>query len=302
MRFLKIPRADAGSVRAELIAQRLTSIEPLLVERLLAPAQPGEPYSIAKQTVEAGLPRDYPAHERAFVVATIARRRAARALILALDAHLATAPHAVEQAFAESYRAMYMESIVPLYDSTLKGDQVIEHIARSLPPGAHGSVMGIQNIKGTGLDFVYRWVSRDMVERSLKKVEEGTQEERDLGLRELLSHDDYGLLDAREALLRLHAAKTRAPAAGYDAVLARLTEIEKRRAAALTARRADTAGDKLRKFIGKTFDYLDSIRRQRMAKDVLEDVVAGRVSHSSAAITMRDIVARAKGAWMNRRA
>src|SRR5262249_48159292 len=86
-----------------------------------------------------------------------------------------------------------------------------ERIARSIPPGAHGSIMGIQNIKGTGLDFVYRWVSRDVVERSLLKVESGTAQEHDGGLRELLVHDDYGLFDAREAIARLTAARPPRP-------------------------------------------------------------------------------------------
>jgi hypothetical protein len=69
----------------------------------------------------------------------------------------------------------------------------------------------------------------------------------------------------------------------------------------LTASRAETAGDKFRKFIGKTFDYMHSIKRQSQAREVVEDLVAGRISHAAAAIQMRDVVASAKGNWMKRK-
>jgi len=57
--------------------------------------------------------------------------------------------------------------------------------------------MGLQSIKGTGLDFVYRWVSLDLVARALEKVRSPHAEERDAALRELLTHEDWGHIDAR---------------------------------------------------------------------------------------------------------
>ena len=56
--------------------------------------------------------------------------------------------------------------------------------------------------------------------------------------------------------------------------------------------------DTVRGFIGQTFDYLDATRRRRMATELLEALVTGRVSHAAAARKMREIVARAKGGWM----
>ena len=81
----------------------------------------------------------------------------------------------------------------------------------------------------------------------------------------------------------------------------RLRAIVDKRSAALTAARSDTFGDKVRAFVGKTFDYMDSIHRQNLARRVVDDLVAGRISHPQAAIRMRDVVARAKGAWMRKK-
>ena len=45
----------------------------------------------------------------------------------------------------------------PLIATTLGGCEIIELIGQLTPPGFLNRIMGIQNIKGTGLDFVYRW-------------------------------------------------------------------------------------------------------------------------------------------------
>src|SRR5205823_356969 len=127
-------------------------------------ASPTEGYATARAAVDAAIAADYAAEARPFVVSCIARRRTARALLGAVDAHAASAasPGLLDRAFADAYRALFWETIVPLHDATLTGDQVIDRVARAIPPGAHGAIMGVQNIKGTGLDFIYRWVSLDV--------------------------------------------------------------------------------------------------------------------------------------------
>ena len=44
--------------------------------------------------------------------------------------------------------------------------------------------MGIQNIKGTGLDFVYRWVSLDTTTRALGLALSNLPAERERGIRD----------------------------------------------------------------------------------------------------------------------
>ncbi len=301
---LAIGALDAASVGRELEALALPPVPAAEVDAMLGPGAPDETAAAARRDVDARLAKDYPAEARPFVVSAIARRRAVRNVLAALDAHLETAPERVDRAFADAYRTMFEEGLVPLYDSTLTGDQVIDAVAKSAPPGAVVDVMGVQNIKGTGLEFVYRWVSLDVVERALEQARSGVRETEDAGLRVLLAHDDWGLVDAAYAQETLAALRTRvAPerAAAFDAVLARLAILVEKKRAALSAKRSRTTGDLVRDVIGKTFDYLDSTRRQSMARAVLDDLVAGRLSHAAAAVEMRAIVARAKGAWARKK-
>lgn len=164
--------------------------------------------------------------------------------------------------------------------------------------------MGLQNIKGTGLDFVYRWVSIDAVAGLLESMKSSVRADRERALKGLAAHGDFGLLDARRALAEVssHAQNdAEASTLPYAAVIERLRGVVATRERARTATRTRTVGTAVREVIGKTFDYLDSIRRQRMARDVVDDLVAGLVTHATAASRMRAIVARQKGAWMTKK-
>jgi poly-gamma-glutamate synthase PgsB/CapB len=301
---LKVGRLDGASAAADLAAFGGPRIDPHTLEALLAPARPDETYEQAKAHVERALPAGGDARARPFCVAALAKRRATRALLAFASEHFASRPKAVDRAFAATYRAIFLESLVVLRDSALSGDAIIDITAKSVPPGVHGAIMGLQNIKGTGLDFVYRWVSIEMVERMLAALGSSHPEERQRALGEVLVHDDYGLVDSRRALATVLAARESAGDEGwapYDAAIARLRRIVDARATALHARDSQGVAAKVRQFVGVTFDFWDSVRRQSMARGIVADLVAGRISHAAAAIAMREVVARAKGAWMVRR-
>jgi hypothetical protein len=294
--FLKIPELTAESVLKDVASVGLQPPPRDAVERALTPQSTAEPYAQGKKAVEQLLPQLDPALRR-----MVAQRRTARALKQALNELVNGDAARLDQIFFAAYEAMYMETIIPLYDSNLTGDQIIDKIASLIPEGSHGAVMGIQNIKGTGLDFVYRWVAVDRVHRAITRLRSASADARSDGIRELVVHDDYGLLDARMALEAIQQVNDPALASQVASLVPRLNQIIEKRSAALTATRSDTVGDKIRAFIGKTFDYMHSIRRQNQARQVVDDLVAGRISHPQAAIRMRDVVASAKGAWMRKK-
>jgi poly-gamma-glutamate synthase PgsB/CapB len=302
---VKVGKTTAASVIAECAALGFPQLDPALVERLLAPSTPAEPYDAGRRAVESALANFEDAERRPYVVSMIARRRAVIAIHQLVTQALASDPKSIDRAFGATYRALFNEGVVPLVDYALTGDQIIDIIAKQTPPGAQVSIMGVQNIKGTGLDFVYRWVGTDMVAKSLDGLKSPTKEQRERALRALLVHDDYGLVDASLALSTVEEARdrdTERATLPYEAVVARLRDVVAMRTKKLTAKGKASVTARVRKLFGETFDYLDSIRRQRMARDVVTALVAGRMSHAMAAVRMREIVARAKGQWMVARA
>lgn len=107
---------------------------------------------------------------------------------------------AVNQALRDVYRELFLESLIPLHDSNLSGDAIIRACAQVCPPGTRIKLMGTQNIKGTGLDFVYRWASIGTVERYLAELRETRRGRLIQSLVSLREHPDYGLIDACQAL------------------------------------------------------------------------------------------------------
>ncbi|WP_394833956.1 hypothetical protein LVJ94_46370 [Pendulispora rubella] len=294
---LSIGAATTEAVLAELEARSWPDLAPALVSALLTPSGAGESVEQGRRAVEAGMPSGYPADARAFVVDSLARRRATRAVDLAAVAHAIREPARLDAIFAQTYRALFEEQLVAIDEPAIKGDALIARIAQTAPPGARVDIMGLQNIKGTGLDFVYRWVSLDTVARALDKVGSPSPEAWDEGLRELLTYEGWGHVEASHALAVLESHRAHVPpdrAVRIDAVLTYLRPIEEQRRRALTAKASRSLRERLRDFTGRTFDYLDAMRRQRMAKRVLDDLVTQRISHAEAALAMRAIVARGK--------
>ncbi|MCA8921986.1 MAG: hypothetical protein KDD82_09270 [Planctomycetes bacterium] len=92
----------------------------------------------------------------------------------ALDAALAAGSGASIESWArkhrEWYRGLFWEGFFAVEDTMIKGPALIRLISRRCPPGAKVHVVGMQNIKGTGLDFALRWVRLGGIDRSLGRL------------------------------------------------------------------------------------------------------------------------------------
>lgn len=218
----------------------------------------------------------------------------------------ATAPKlridAFHQEFRAAYRGLFMETLVPVGDPTVTGDQIVDVCAKSVGPGLEVSVMGAQNIKGTGLDWVYRWMAVDKVTAALKAVESGGVEEQRRGLETLETFSDHGFVDAglAESVLPqlIEDATSEQQAERLRQVHARLSATHAEKVQSLVAHKSGTRVDRALRSLEKTFDYLDSVRRRKIADHLADDLVNMRISHARAAIETRKLYERQKGGWL----
>ena len=200
---------------------------------------------------------------------------------------------------------LLLERVRPLDDDAASGDQVLDFVARQLPPGVRSRAMGMQNIKGTGLDFVYRWIAYDHVTGLLGRLESADRPEALEVLRQLRNHPDYGLLDSRaahETIARLRTERLHAWSdVAQEAELAeiQLLDIASRRAAAITRGRDRLSiRGALLALIEGSLDYLHSVLRRRRSRQILDDLVRQRISHPHAAALMRELTRIQKGGWL----
>jgi len=213
----------------------------------------------------------------------------------------AAAVAAFHRKFRQAYRELFLEQLVPVNDAGATGDQVIDACARAVPPGMSVSLMGAQNIKGTGLDWVYRWLALDRVHSALEALQKGSAESRRRALESLETFADSGLVDsglARVVLPRLAMTAQPEEAERMRRLAERARATHEAKLAALRHTGTSTFMQSVTRKAEKVFDYLDSVTRRRLSELLLEDLVAGRVSHARAALETRKLYERQKGGWL----
>ncbi|MCY0987254.1 hypothetical protein OV203_08980 [Nannocystis sp. ILAH1] len=212
-------------------------------------------------------------------------------------------PHGlVHAAVRDAYRSLFMDLIDVVVDPLTTGDQVILRCALAVPPGVRAILMGTQNIKGTGLDFVYRWTALDIAQQGLAALASPEPEVRRQALQRLAQPADPGLIDSGLVAAQL---EQRTP---YDGE-AELQSFAAGRARALHQTRVSdlSAGparggrhDKWLGWLESCVEFLDGARRYYIARQVMRDLVCLRISHARAAAVMRELDSRAKGGWLIR--
>jgi hypothetical protein len=204
----------------------------------------------------------------------------------------ATGRGACEAAFRALYAELFRASLVVLEDPALSGDQVIDQLARACPPGFRVRIMGAQNIKGTGLDFAYRWIAFDRTVRLAAALASASGEDALALSAELARTQDAGVLDGPVALAALRAAAMRESDAVAQAMWADVATIEARqrqREEALSQRRQERGGP-LARALASFVDVHAGVRRRHRADAILDDLVAGHVSHDHAARALRELM------------
>ncbi|MCP3142699.1 hypothetical protein [Pyxidicoccus xibeiensis] len=245
---------------------------------------------------------DVRGHALYLLARLVVHARLRRALPRPGEEGSAEAVEAFHRKFRAAYRELYLEQLVPVSDAAATGDQIIDACARSVPPGLDVSIMGAQNIKGTGLDWVYRWLALDRVGSALEALRKGSAESRRRALESLEAFEDAGLVDsglARVALPRLAvSAQTPEESERMRRLAERARATHEARLAALRHTGSDTLMQSVTRKVEKVFDYLDSVKRRRLSELLLADLVSGRVSHARAALETRKLYERQKGGWL----
>lgn len=199
--------------------------------------------------------------------------------------------------------ALLGERIEVVSDSHATGDQILARIAEIVPPGHDARVLGCQNIKGTGLDFAYRWVSIGRVDAELGRLESDPLG-RDDALTFLRNHGDYGLCDARMALSRVSALlesddpEIAALEPELGALAHHLSRVVHDRLGRLRGPPRRSLVSRALGLVEPWVDHLDAIRRSRKAQRIMDDLMQRRVSQGRAAVLLRELVARGKGGWL----
>lgn len=202
----------------------------------------------------------------------------------------------------------FMAKLVPVRDYYLPGEEIIRLVARNTPPGLVNRIMGMQNIKGTGLDWVYRWQAWEVCHKACQQAQDNDPGVAQRGLDLLGSFQEFGALSdlhVRNSVAALKMAGGGAAAASeaqLDAILARLdgqmAALERESGGAEGSNGGGGGGGKLGELVEALLDSTDAVRRRRAADRIYRDLIDERISSPRAALELKKLTARQKGGWL----
>ncbi len=238
----------------------------------------------------------------------------------------------LNQGFREQLWRWFERKLIIISDPYLSGDEIVNKICEITPPGFHNRMMGMQNIKGTGLDFVYRWQAweacydacqdlraglgqtdqdqrraSDKIINTLKKGARGDTRRAQEGLRALANYREYGFLCEEYVSETIDVVKN-ALFAQKESFQAELRIIESNLKSAMEQTRAKTRSGARQGFITVLataiegfLDAGDAVKRRKFADRIYKDLANQRITHERAALELQKLIKRQKGGWLAKR-
>jgi poly-gamma-glutamate synthase PgsB/CapB len=212
---------------------------------------------------------------------------------------------ALNHAFRDQLGQWFFGKIIVVEDYFASGDQIIEIIGHHTPPGFLNRIMGIQNIKGTGLDFVYRWQAWQACHAAVQPLLDAQGPLTPAQLRPLSQFQEYGVLceeHVRQALNQVRASgipQKSQVTEDLDRIQARLDDAMTR----LRQKMKSGGGrnnwmTRVLMGIEAFLDAGDAIRRRKTADRIYKDLANERISRKRAVLELQALTQRQKGGWL----
>jgi poly-gamma-glutamate synthase PgsB/CapB len=213
---------------------------------------------------------------------------------------------ALDQRLRELLQQWFQTKIIVVEDYFASGNQIIDLIAQHTPPGFLNRVMGIQNIKGTGLDFVYRWQAWQECYNATRPLRAEKVLLTPQLLAPLAEFKEYGVLcdeHVRETIQRVKNSGQQQPPqllAELDLILSRLDSTMK----TIQQQMKSTGGKQGGWFttcllrLEEFLDCGDAVRRRKQADRIYEDFIAERISRDRTVLELQARTQRQKGGWL----
>ncbi len=213
----------------------------------------------------------------------------------------------IDREFRKFCTLVFNRKIVVIWNFHATGDQIIDRICRETPPGFHNRIMGLQNIKGTGLDFVYRWQAWERCHDAGERMKSDDPAIMEEGVRDLAGFSEYGPL-CEEYVETTVAQVKQKPQAQREQIQAELSMILSNMKNGMSAVTEDEGtadeggrsglGVKLLEWVEAFLDAGDAIRRRKTADRIYADMVDGRIGFDRAGQELHKLYKRQKGGWL----
>ncbi len=226
----------------------------------------------------------------------------------------------VNEKFQLAMRKWFERKIVVVPDVEATGEEVITRIVDEVPPGFVARVMGLQNIKGTGLDFVYRFHAWDVCHEACEATGSRDTAAAEKAIQTLSAMPVIGQLCVEKLKRTVEQCRNNKNLQRADLQL-KLDQLESRLKTAtdtwestsgsttaeaaiettssgMLGRVRSELNDWAVEWAEQFLDVNDSIRRREKSEQIYRDLVAGRIGRQRSVIELRKLNKRQKGGWL----
>ncbi|RUO63655.1 hypothetical protein CWI71_00900 [Pseudidiomarina insulisalsae] len=196
--------------------------------------------------------------------------------------------------------------VVENYYST--GNETVQTLVDTTPAGLMTRIIGVQNIKGTGLDFVYRWQAWDKVYSHAMTLRESRNlNDIQTAARVLATWQEYGVLDVEMVSETVTLARSR-QVCQQESVQADLTIIEQQLKRQLEeAGKAMEQGSlnsgwryKVISFVEALLDSGNAVKRRKKSNQIYQAMLDNVISMERATYELAELNKAQKGDWLVR--
>ena len=187
------------------------------------------------------------------------------------------------------------------------GEQILYQLISKTPPGFLNKCMGLQNIKGPGLDFIYRWQYWNEIYNAGQMLSSNDRGIVTDGLKQLTAINDFGQLSEeylRKCFSDLHARPLaqdefiqNSLATLEESLNNQIKEISDSVVGSSNSEDTNKFKAALNIVIEKLLDASDAVKRRKQSDRIYKDLCAGRISRSQTTQLLQKLVKRQKGGW-----
>lgn len=207
----------------------------------------------------------------------------------------------------------FNNKIVPVDQPQASGEEIQSVILKNTPPGFLGKLMGLQNIKGAGLNYVYAWQAWDDAYQAVGSMQKDTSEGIEAGLLRLTEFSEFESL-CMEPVKQALQWVTERPYSQNEKVQAlirtvRLKLKKEQTSPELEKKENEDQPDFNETHWGRVISQLvgwleglmdpgDAVRRRKTANQVYKDLAEERISLARASEVLKKLISRQKGGWL----
>jgi poly-gamma-glutamate synthase PgsB/CapB len=198
--------------------------------------------------------------------------------------------------------------IVVIDDVHASGNEIIDRICQHTPPGFSNRILGAQNIKGPGLDFVYRWQAWDSCYQACQLLSSREEDLAERGLQTLSAFQEYGPLceeHVKQTLERVTHSEV-AQTEHFQSVLGLLKtnlalQLQELKLRSEVSRVGHGWVAQAWLLLESFLDAGDAVKRRKRANRIYQDLINQQISHARAVLELQKLNKLQKGGWLQQR-